>query len=152
MSCGVGCRCGSDPVLLWLSQRSAATAPIRPLAWELPYATGATLKRQERGRKEAKSHLAKIQKFCILILIYFALFIPPFTPEISGKNMNKRKGQAPTQCYYKAFVKNFKVPMNQAGPSGRLTRLKVQNYLPMLHYLSSSRPRLISANGKARPV
>ena len=37
-SCGVGCRCSSDPVLLWLWCRLAAVAEIRPLAWELPYA------------------------------------------------------------------------------------------------------------------
>ena len=30
MSCGVGRRCGSDPALLWLWLRLAATAPIRP--------------------------------------------------------------------------------------------------------------------------
>ena len=32
VSCGVGCRCGSDPVLLWLWRRPVATALIRPLA------------------------------------------------------------------------------------------------------------------------
>ena len=36
MSCGVGRRRGSDPALLWLWRRLAATAPIRPLAQE-PY-------------------------------------------------------------------------------------------------------------------
>ena len=41
MSCGVARRCGSDPMLLWLWCRPAAVAPFRPLAWELPYATGA---------------------------------------------------------------------------------------------------------------
>ena len=41
MSCGVGCRRGSDPALLWLWRRPVATAPIRPLAWEPPYAAGA---------------------------------------------------------------------------------------------------------------
>ena len=41
MSCGVGCRRGLDPVLLWLWRRPVATAPIRPLAWEPPYAAGA---------------------------------------------------------------------------------------------------------------
>ena len=35
-----------DPALLWLWLRPAATGPIRPLAWEPPYATGAVLKRQ----------------------------------------------------------------------------------------------------------
>ena len=29
-----------DPALLWLWHRPAATAPIRPLAWEPPYAAG----------------------------------------------------------------------------------------------------------------
>ena len=38
MSCGVGCRCSSDPGLLWLWSRPVATALIRPLAWEIPYA------------------------------------------------------------------------------------------------------------------
>ena len=32
-SCGVGCRHGSDLVLLWLWRRLTATASIRPLAW-----------------------------------------------------------------------------------------------------------------------
>ena len=41
VSCGVGCRCGSDPALLWLWRRLVATAPMRPLAWEPPYAAGA---------------------------------------------------------------------------------------------------------------
>uniref|UniRef100_A0A8D0MEW7 Methanethiol oxidase n=1 Tax=Sus scrofa TaxID=9823 RepID=A0A8D0MEW7_PIG len=50
MSCGVGGRRGSDPVLLWLWRRPAATAPIRPLAWEPPYASGAALKRQKTKR------------------------------------------------------------------------------------------------------
>ena len=40
MSCGVGCRRSSDPELLWLWCRPVATAPIRPLAWEPPYAAG----------------------------------------------------------------------------------------------------------------
>ena len=31
-----------DPVLLWLWCRLAAAAPIGALAWELPYAVGAT--------------------------------------------------------------------------------------------------------------
>ena len=44
MSCGVDHRCGSDPTLLQLWYRPAAVALIRPLAWELPYAVGVTLK------------------------------------------------------------------------------------------------------------
>ena len=48
MSCGGGQRHGSDPLLLWLWCRPAATALIGPLAWEPPYAMGAALERQKR--------------------------------------------------------------------------------------------------------
>ena len=41
MSCGVGRRRALDPAVLWLWCGLAATAPIRPLAWEPPYAAGA---------------------------------------------------------------------------------------------------------------
>ena len=44
MSCGVGCRQGTDPVLLWLWPGLAAAALLQPLAWEFPYATCAALK------------------------------------------------------------------------------------------------------------
>ena len=44
MSSSVGGRRGSDLVLLWLWCGPAAILPIRPLAWEPPYATGAALK------------------------------------------------------------------------------------------------------------
>ena len=46
VSCGVGCRCSSDPSLLWLWRRLAATAPIRPLAWEPLHAAPASLKKK----------------------------------------------------------------------------------------------------------
>jgi len=52
VSCGVGCRCGSD--LLWLWHRLAAVALIRPLAWELPYAAGAALKKKKKKKKKEK--------------------------------------------------------------------------------------------------
>ena len=50
MSCGVSRRQYSDPALLWLWRRLAAAAPIRPLAWEPPYAVGAAL---EKTKKKA---------------------------------------------------------------------------------------------------
>ena len=51
MSCGVGRRHGSDPELLWLWPRLEATAPIRPLAWEPPYAVGVALKSKQTPPK-----------------------------------------------------------------------------------------------------
>ena len=52
MSCGVGCRGGSDLLWLWLWRRPAATAPIRPLAWESTYAAGAALEKAKRQKKK----------------------------------------------------------------------------------------------------
>ena len=43
-----------DPALLWLWCRSAATAPIQPLAQELRYATGTALKSKKKKREESE--------------------------------------------------------------------------------------------------
>ena len=51
MRCGVVHRQGLDPALLWLRHKPAAIVPIRPLAWEPPYATGAGLKRKKKKKK-----------------------------------------------------------------------------------------------------
>ena len=59
MSCGVGRRRGSDPVLLWLWHRPEATAPIRPLPWEPPHAMGAALGKAKRQKKKKKKMMAK---------------------------------------------------------------------------------------------
>ena len=52
MSCGVGHRRSSDLVLLWLWRRPVTTAPIRPLAWEPPYAVGAAQEVAKRKKKK----------------------------------------------------------------------------------------------------
>jgi len=52
------CRRGSDPKLLWLWSRLVAIAPIRPLAWEPPYAEGTAqemAKRQQQQKKTPKT-------------------------------------------------------------------------------------------------
>ena len=54
MSCGVGRRWGSDPVLLWLWRRPVTTALIGPPAWEPPYAAGVALKREEKKKERKK--------------------------------------------------------------------------------------------------
>ena len=54
MSCGVGHSRGSDSTLLWLWP--VATAPMRPLAWEPPYATGAAQEIAKRQKKKKKKN------------------------------------------------------------------------------------------------
>ena len=65
MSCGVGCRRGSGPTLLWLWRRLVATAPIGPLAWEPPYAEGMAremAKRQKKKKKKGKTKTGDVME------------------------------------------------------------------------------------------
>ena len=60
VSYGVGHRCALDLALLWLRRRPAATAPIRPLTWEPPNATGLTLKRPKQKQKQKQKLSLKL--------------------------------------------------------------------------------------------
>ena len=55
MSCGVGRRHSWDLALLCLRYRPTAIAPIGPLAWKPPYATGVALKSKKTRRKKNAS-------------------------------------------------------------------------------------------------
>jgi len=72
VSCGVGCRLGSNLVLLWLWCRLAATAPLGPLVWEPPYAAGAALKDKKNQTKQKTKEIT-IYKFlmegCVLTMV-----------------------------------------------------------------------------------
>ena len=59
MSYGVGRRCGLDPTLLWLWCRPAATARMKPLAWEPPYAVGVALKRPKKKKKKSQPSVSR---------------------------------------------------------------------------------------------
>ena len=69
MSCGVGRRHGLTPMLLWLWCRPAATAPIRPLVWEPPYAVREALEKEKRQkRKKAKKKKKKNPVVPLMVL------------------------------------------------------------------------------------
>ena len=56
--------------LLWLWCRPAATAVIRPLVWEPPYAAGVALKRQNTKQKQKQ----KKERIGIISFFFFAFF------------------------------------------------------------------------------
>ena len=56
MGCGVDHRRGLDLVLLWLWCRQTATTPIRPLAWQPPYAECVALEKPKRKEKKKSIH------------------------------------------------------------------------------------------------
>ena len=41
-----------DHALLWFWHRLAATSPVRPVAWESPYAAGTALKKKDQKKKK----------------------------------------------------------------------------------------------------
>jgi len=51
MSYCVHLRCGLDPAWLWLWYMPASVAPAQPPAWELLYATGATLRYKNKEKE-----------------------------------------------------------------------------------------------------
>ena len=76
MSCGVGRRHSSDPMLLWLWCRLAAAAPILLLAWEFPYAAGVALKKDKKKINKLvnfKRWEFLLKEFCLLDPVYFSV-------------------------------------------------------------------------------
>ena len=71
MSCGVGCRHSLDPTLLWLWCGRVATALIRPLAWEPPYAAGAAQEMAKRQRKKKEALNSLLHKVTSIRLLVF---------------------------------------------------------------------------------
>ena len=70
--------CSSDmaqiPALLWLWCRLVAAAPIRPLAWEPPYATSVAPKSKNRKEKKKKPLLFLIKMRLKWNVVYYRDF------------------------------------------------------------------------------
>ena len=75
MSCCVGCRRGSDLASLWLWRRPAAIAPIRPLDWEPPYASGATLEKAKRQKQKQNKTECSVSKWFLFLPETWEIFL-----------------------------------------------------------------------------
>ena len=103
MSCGVICRRGLDPELLWY--RPEAVAQIQPLAWEPSYAVRAALKRQKRPKKpKTKKKTQKPKKTQDVEILEEKMHATAYTSDCSvnvkrlwGKNKTQgsRAGNSP---------------------------------------------------------
>ena len=78
MSCAVGHRHGSDPASLWLWCRPAATALIRSLAWEPPYAAvSVALEKTKRQKKKTKKNKCdNPDKFISQMVVNTVVYLP----------------------------------------------------------------------------
>ena len=77
MSCGVGHRSSLDLALLWLWHRLVATAPIRSLAWEHPYATGSSPRKGKKAKRQKKKKKKEINAQNVTSLSHRAVCLPP---------------------------------------------------------------------------
>ena len=77
MSCGVGHRHGSDPMLLWLWYRLVAKVLIRPLVWELPYCLkfGNNQKKQNKTKTNPTPKKVNPLAFEKIILYFYFMGI-----------------------------------------------------------------------------
>ena len=64
------------PMLLWIWRRLVATAPIRPLAWEPPYATGAALEKAKRQKEKNREGTQLAPNKYFFCLFAFSMEVP----------------------------------------------------------------------------
>ena len=107
MNCGVGRRHGSDPALLWLWGRPVATAPIRPPAWDSPYAEGVVLektkpKQTNKNKTQQRTDKANVAK-CWLLLDLGEAYGDPSYPFFSDLSISCNNSFAP--------IPNFHLPL-----------------------------------------
>ena len=96
MSCDIDCRRCLDLTLLWLWCSMATEAPIRPLAWETPYAAGAALKKKKKIQKAKtiqKMNITDLSRdsldpfFFFYFGIWVILYIYRLSNIIKGENV-----------------------------------------------------------------
>ena len=133
VSCGVGCRLGSDPKLLRLWRRPAASALILPLAWDFPYAHGYGPKKKKKKKKmiplQFAQSLSTEKKECCLLplsllprpstlpagtshslvqLQNFLLGFCPFSHSSKTNLCTRPGGQERPQCFLPILDSGFK--------------------------------------------
>ena len=76
MSCGIGHRQLGSGMAVVVARRLAAAAPHGPLAWVLPYDTGAALKCKKKKKKKIadKSTTGQIFAFFFFFFFFFSFF------------------------------------------------------------------------------
>ena len=108
--------CGSQTRLrsgvAWLWCRPAATAPIRPVAWEPPHAAGVALEKAERPKKKKKKK---------------RLLLKPGSSSVcSGPCPWLLAAQGPSQQHPPLWSLSPLAPRSRAGPEPGLPQTQIQ--------------------------
>ena len=130
MNCGVGCRCSSDPALLWQWCRPAATALVRSLAWESPYDVGRALEKAKRQKKKK----AQITVFLKLLKFRFTL---------------TKKHILYQTSLHKVLICNSKPPFQVFSPPLQILKLRTEK---IRRLTQGHAPNLNKNNSKGVPA
>ena len=104
MNCGVGCRCSSDPVLLWLWCRLVAAVLIQPLAQELPHVA-------LKSKKREKTLIIKDTCTPVFIAALFAIAKTWKQPKCTARDdWIKKMWHIDTIEYWSAIKRNKVMP------------------------------------------
>ena len=126
MSCGVGRRCSSDLVLLWLWHRPRAAALIRPLVWEPPYAADSAKKGRKLGYTRRLSaqgvglrRKTNQEELCFSLESRYAKYSPSMPGVIQVRTEKADLGVKPKSCVVTKLCTS-KPPRSSFIPSKQL--------------------------------
>ena len=113
------------PALLW--RKLAAVAPIRPLAWEPPYAKSAALKRKNK----TKQNWRPAQSSCIRednVFLHSSLLFP--ASALGGREEGRHEGRVSP-----LFLHDVSRPTSQVSQKARDpdSKERIQGYLEKTH-------------------
>ena len=104
-------------MLLCLWCRPASAAPIRPLAWELPYTTA--LKRKKKKKRKMISNF----RFCALLKCSYMCRIKTFSKIPASKKEKKRKEKRNSTHHESLLCQQWEVPPKPRHEAMRLRNM-----------------------------
>ena len=119
VSCGVGCRRGLDPALLWLWCRPAAVALIQPLAWEPLYVLGVQKRSKTKKTKQNKTKQKNSPKRALFFVCLLGVFWPQLqhmgvlTPRIESELQLGCKSNNAGSLTYDCAVPGMELTLQQ---------------------------------------
>ena len=123
--CELWCRSqtSSDPALLWLWIRPAATALMWFPAWELPYARSAALKsKKKKKKKKKKTKTIKVWKIWFVTKYRTIIWDSNPTPGHLSRQNRKSKGYMHLNVYCNTIYNSQDMEATQMSIIGRMDK------------------------------
>ena len=153
MSCGIGCKCGSDPRLLWLWRRLVGAAPIRPPHLGISICHGCGPKKTKKKTKKKNPTAAAWVEAEAWVQS------PSLTQCVTGAGadaatawIQSLAGNFPFHLPYAAGVAIKNKKQNPKTLLGRLSRKFVIQTLPLSPHRDRDRPQSLEQGSFSQPT